>query len=170
MGEWDDELGYDAALQILRSDYPAWHSPKRFHLCLVSYLFTTDDMLERADRVLKEIRNTLPPGGTIVVMGGPGEGYQDIHARLRRRMRCLHRLQISQRFKVPFDEPLQRLLKDFYVRIGGHARDLVADSQDNATWEDHYLRQLWDPNCAIPPASFMIEVFRASNRRGNYGR
>jgi hypothetical protein len=66
---------------------------KRYHLCLVSYFLTTDDILERADRALKEIKRTLPPGG---------------------------------------------ILKDFYVRIGGHARNLVADVQDSAARADRY--------------------------------
>jgi hypothetical protein len=171
MSQWGDELGYDAALQILGSDHPNWHSPERFHLCLVGYLLTTDDMLERANRVLKEIKRTLPPGGTIVVMGGKGPGYQAIHARLRDRMRGLHHLQISQRIKVAFDdEQLQLLLKNFYIRIRRHVRNLVTDTQDSALLAgDHYLRRLWDPNCKIPSATFMIEVFRAPNGRGRYG-
>lgn len=168
MSQWGDELGYDAALQILRSDYPNWHSPERFHLCLISYLLTTDDMLERANRALKEIKRTLPAGGTVVVMGASGQGYQDIHARLRRMMRGLHHLQqISQRFDVTFEQ-FQCLLKDFYVRIGQHVRNLVADVDDRATGGDErYLRRLWDPNCPIPPATFTIEVFRAPNSRGS---
>jgi hypothetical protein len=104
-------------------------------------------------------------------MGASDQGYQDIHAKLRRRMRGLHHLQVSQRFTVTFDEQLQRLLKAFHIRIGQHARNLVADTQDWAPWaDDRYLRQLWDPNHPIPPANFMIEVFRAPNGRGRYGR
>lgn len=168
MSQWGNEFGYDTALQILRSDYPNWHSSKRFHLCLVGYFLTTDDMLERANRALKEIKRTLPPGGTIVVMGATDQGYQDIHARLRRQMRGLKHLEISQRFRVTFDEQLQRLLKAFYVRIGERARNLVGDSEIRT--DERYLRRLWDQNCAIPPTSFMIEVFRAPNSKVGYGR
>ena len=171
MSQWGDELGYDGALRILRSDYPDWHSSERFHLCLVGYLLTTDDMLEHANRSLEEIKRTLPPGGTIVVMGATDQGYQGIHARLRRRMRGLHHLKIRQRFEVVFDEQLQCLLKPFYVRIGQHVRHLVAGAQDSAHWVDErYLRRLWDLDCAIPSAKFMIDVFRAPNSRGRYER
>ena len=110
MNEWDD-MGYEEASLIFKEDYPNWHKAARFHLCMVSYLLTTEGALNLAGQALIEVKRTLPPGGTIVVMGGLDEDYARIHARLRRKLRGLHRLDIELPFSLTLTDAQQGLIK-----------------------------------------------------------
>ena len=167
MNAWED-VGYDEARAILMNDDPNWHQPKRFHLSMVSYLLTTETASGLARPAFKDLRRTLPPGGTIVIMGGMDDNYARIHARVKQQMSGLHHLQVTKPFTVSFDDPLQVLLKPFYARIAQHARSLTSDIEDvDAPWRtDTYLRNLWDPDRKVPSATFAVEIFRAPDDRG----
>ncbi len=60
MSDWDD-MAYEEASFILKEEYPNWHEPARFHLCMVSYLLTTEGALNLAGQALNELKRTLPP-------------------------------------------------------------------------------------------------------------
>src|SRR6266536_871298 len=165
--EWD--VGRDGARYILNSEYPDWHKPERFHLCMFSYLLTTDSMVRGAKATMRHIRRTLPPGGLVVVMGGGGEDYAGITLRLRRHMRSLHRLALSGSFRVSHGETTRQVVKQFHVRVAERVRALAVQPEDeDAGWlNSEAVQTMWDlDRLARPHKNIGIEVYRASDSRG----
>lgn len=165
--EWD--TGPDGARFILNSEYPDWHKPHRFHLCMFSYLLTTRSMIDGAVATMRHIRRTLPPGGLVVVMGGRGGDYANINLRLRRHMRGLHRLALSGSQQVAYEESARQASKQFHVRVGRRALALAGEpeNEDGVWLADTSVLSMWDPD-QMPPRlkKFGIEAYRASDSRG----
>ncbi|MCA1709109.1 MAG: hypothetical protein LC808_39850, partial [Actinobacteria bacterium] len=148
--EWD--TGPEGARFILNSQYPDWHKPQRFHLCMFSYLLTTESMMEGAVTTMLHIRRTLPPGGLVVVMGGGGEDYANINLRLRRHLRGLHRLALSGSHEVTHEESTRQALKQFHVRVGRRVLALAGEpeGEDEVWLTDKAVQSMWDPDRMAP--------------------
>ena len=57
---------------------------------MMSFLTTTDAVPKFSEAIDRLMQGSLVPGGTILVLGGPGRKYEEIYAELDRRARAAH--------------------------------------------------------------------------------
>jgi hypothetical protein len=175
MDDWD--VGSAGAEWVLREEYAGWHEPERYHLCMISHFLTREEVLSHAAEALAGVKRTLPPGGTIAVVGSAGHGatYGPIYKELGRQMRGLHHLGISGTYRSDIDERSQVRINAFYLNIRQRISDLgINISEVMACWPpgiEKLVAQRWRPDnkTVLPP--FTVEVFRAEHSRmGNQSR
>lgn len=165
MDEWD--VGPDGAEWILREDYPGWHQPERYHLCLISNFLTLQEVLEQAAEALHHMRSTLPPGGMIAVVGAARRAgrFGPIYQELRRQMGGLHHLQLSGIYRPRVDELSQDRLKAFNLSIQQRLTDLGVDIvKEMADWPSGipgFVLQRWRADNRVVLPRYTLEVFRA---------
>ena len=168
MSEYD--MGWDGAKWILREDYPRWHEPDRYHLCMISHFLTLDRVLEDAAEALQGVKRTLPPGGIIAVVGAGHTGgkYGRIYQELERHMNGLAHLQIGETPSSVLDERSQGRLNELYRSIQRRLIELgVNPGAAMVSWPQgirNSVSQRWKPDNkpVIPP--FKLEIFRAEHR------
>ena len=168
MDDW--EVGPDAAHRMLLEEYPGWHDPERYHLCMIGNFLTQPETLDMAANALREVKRTLPAGGTLIVMGYPkGAIHNRIYTELGRQMTGPTHLQVSDIYSASLDNSSLDVIKAFYVRIGEHVIKLGVDlGKITANWPsgiEGFLKQRWALENSIVPPPFRIEVFRAGNER-----
>ncbi|HUC27838.1 MAG TPA: hypothetical protein VMA73_34510 [Streptosporangiaceae bacterium] len=168
MDEYDS--GWDGAKWILREDYPEWHEPDRYHLCMISHFLTLDKVLEDAAEALQGVKKTLPPGGIIAVVGAARTGgkYGPIYQELERQMSGLAHLEIPEPPVSVFDEESQEQLNKLYRSIQGRLVELGVDPDAAmASWSSgirDFVVQRWKPDNKPVIPRFRLEVFRAGHR------
>ena len=165
MDEWD--VGAAGAEWILREEYPGWHQPERYHLCLISNFLTLPEVLEQAAEALHHVRSTLPTGGMIAVVGAARRAgrFGPIYQELRWQMGGLHHLGVSGIYRPRADELSQDRMKAFNLSIQQRLNDLGVDiGKEMADWPGGipgFVLQRWkDDNCVVLPR-YTLEVFRA---------
>ena len=168
MEKWD--VGTVGAEWILQEDYPGWDQPDRYHLCLMSNFLTLPEVLDHASEALRGVKETLPAGGTIAVVGSPGQDgpYAAIYRELQRQMRGLHHLKVSGPYQPQIDDPVQVSFRTFYGNVNRHIEALGVDAgEELSSWPDilQSVRRRWLPDNRVRIPKFRVEVFRAGNER-----
>jgi hypothetical protein len=108
-----DELYWDDSLELSRAGAnrlaytePIGRPSSYALASMMNFLTPTDDVPDAISKFSEAIdrlmRGSLVPGGTILVLGGPGNKYQEIYAELDRRARAAHLNVLDG-----FDRPLQ---------------------------------------------------------------
>ncbi|SDK70035.1 hypothetical protein [Nonomuraea jiangxiensis] len=159
-----DEISYEWAARLLQEENPGWHLPERYHLGMVGNFLTTPDSMAESREALSHIKQVLPPGGMVLVMGGRGRLYPMIYAELEEVMSGLRHAWRNREMCTQLTPPQLIFTKGYICSIKAHLQSFGIDVHGiSQEWpsniRDAYHRW-WNPNAPFVQQKFSVQLFR----------
>jgi hypothetical protein len=136
-----------------------------FRLCVFSNFLTEPDFVDAQSERLAFAFDAVTPGGVVVVMGGVGDRYPAIYAKVESLATKvgLRRLDVREQFAAPCTlDPVGAIIKRVYRAVWSRLGELGHAETDGLD----RLRDLWDPAVPYSTSSFALLAFRRDGTHG----
>lgn len=163
--EHEDDTTWHCARRWVNENEQWWRDVFRYNLVIFSYFLTETNYVEKFTAELCSVFRALRPGGIVVIVGGTGPPYSDIHRSIDDLANKLGaRRMIVDSIPCEYEDYHAKRIKELYTHIWKEISRRIDVTEYQKILSEADAPEVWNPQVGIKgPKRFGLRVYRKGN-------